>query len=243
IALRRNWRGVIAASTVAIAANLMAIAALGFDCVENYYLKVGPFVASRYSSNEVNYSSWTLGKRLFVGFGDNFWVPPLWPSMSLALVLTYFIPIAVLYFGIRLALRGRCFDTAFGLLVGVGILISPIAWTYYLTLAMIPIAIIARRLWVIGYPRRISYLAFCLWLLLSIAGATYSYVARLFANHTTSEGVPIVPVSAGLVTLTPAVALIGLLWLIWRLDNVKAPPHDQIIVSTDEAGGQGFRYS
>src|SRR5262249_20722017 len=44
LALRRRWNGVIAAASVLVAANLLAMAVLGLGCVKNYYLEVGPQV-------------------------------------------------------------------------------------------------------------------------------------------------------------------------------------------------------
>ena len=235
LALRRKWNGVIAAFAVAAAANLLAMAVFGINPVKNYYLKVGPQVASIYFSHDINYSTWTIGRRLFAGIGYNFWAPPLWSTASLALLFTYLTPAIVLLLGLRVALKAKSFDTSFGLLVGVGILVSPIAWTHYLMLAAIPIVIIARRLQAIRYPRRMSYLAFCLWLLLSIVGATYSYVVGLFASQTTPDGTPIVPFMAGALTLIPAVALLGLLWIVWLSDwtpclrsSSRATPDSQL---------------
>jgi hypothetical protein len=165
LALRRKWRSVIAASVVAITANLLAMAVIGADRLKDYYFKVGPLVASIYRSHDGNYSAWTLGERLFAGFGYHFSAPPLWASTFMAQLCAYVIPLAVLLFGLWLALRARRFDTAFGLLVGVGILVNPIAWTHYLILASIPVVITVSRLRVLGIPRKMSYLTLGLCLL------------------------------------------------------------------------------
>jgi len=226
LALRRKWNGVIAAASVVIAANLLAMVVLGIDCVKNYYLEVGPQVASIYLSHDTNFSTWTLGRRLFAGFGYNFWAPPLWSSTSLTLLFTYLTPAIVFLLGLRIALKARNFDTSFGLLVGVGILVGPIAWSHYLMLASIPIAIIARRLWEMGYPRKLSYAAFGLWLPVSFVGASYSFITTLFAGHSTREGIPIVPFAVAMMTLIPAVALLGLLWIVWRSDEIKLTQDD-----------------
>jgi hypothetical protein len=226
-ALRRQWKAVSAAALVACAANLLAMAVIGYESVKGYYLKVGPLVGAIYRLHDTNYSTWTIGQRLFADFGYNVFIQPPWPSTLMASLFTYLVPTAVLLLGFWLASRAENFDTAFGLLIGVAILISPIAWTHYLTLAVIPLAIIARRLHALGWPRQRSYLAFCLWLFLSLAGAAYSTVTTLFASQVTSEGTPIVPFVVGLLTLMPATALIGSLWLVWRLDDIKLPQHCQ----------------
>jgi len=243
LALRRKWSVVFSAGAVVVAANLLAAGVLGTNCVKYYYLEVCPLLASIYRSHDVNYSSWTIGERFFAEFGKNFVAPPLFSSAYLAWLFTYLIPAAVLLLGLRLALKVEHFDTAFGLLVGVAILVSPIAWTHYLILISIPMMIIAQRLWLLGLPRRMSYLVFCLWLLISIAGTAYSYIARLVISHITPGGFPVVTFVAGLVTLIPAVALSGLLWIVWRLDHVKTPQNDEVTVLTLEVEGRGLRYT
>lgn len=218
LALRRKWNGVMAAATVVVTANLLAMFVIGADRLWDYYFKVGPSVTSIYRSWDSNYSAWTWGGRLFAGSGYHFSAPPLWASTPLAQFCTYAIPVAVLLLGLGLALRARRFDTAFGLLVGTGILVSPVAWPHYLIFVSIPLVIIARRLWVMGFPRELSYLTLGLCMLLSLTGNFLADGARLFASRTTPEGIPVVPFTAAALTLTPAVALLGLLWLICRLD-------------------------
>jgi hypothetical protein len=220
LALRCKWNGVIAAASVVIMANLLVMAVIGFDSVKDYYFRVGPQVASIYRVHDVNYSVWTLGERLFGGFGVNFHASPLWPSPILAWLLTFLLPAVILQSGLWLALRARNFDTAFGLLVGVSVLVSPIAWTHYLTLVSIPLLVMARQLLVIGSPRRVVVKVFSLFLLLSVAGGAYSYATTLLASHTFQDGGPVVSFMAGLITLVPAAALIWLLLILWRLDNV-----------------------
>lgn len=226
--LRRKWDGALAAGTVVIAANLLAMAVLGVDRMKEYYFKIGPAVASIYRSHDVNFSTWTFSQRLFAGTGYNFVSPPLWASPSLARLCLWFAPATVLLLGLWLALKARDFDTSFGLLTGASILLNPIAWAHYLILASIPIMIIARKLQVERFPRRITHLAFTLWLMLSIAGTTYSYAAMRFAAKTAPNGLMVVPFAAGLLTLFPVAALAGLLWLVWRLDGIELSQDNKV---------------
>lgn len=219
LALRRRWRGVGAALGVAIAANLLAMAGLGFTVVKDYYLKVGPAVAAFYRLHDTNYSTWTIGSRLFADFGYNVSISSLWSSVLLTELCTYLLPIVVLLGGLWIATKAQEFDTAFGLLVGVGILVSPIAWTHYMMLAVVPIMVVARRLWARGCPKQPTYLAFCLCLLLSIPGLAYTRVVIWFTNQPTSRGIPIAPFAAGFLTLAPTAALSILLWSLWRTDQ------------------------
>jgi Glycosyltransferase family 87 len=228
LALRRRWTAVGAAALTALAANLAAMPLIGFESVKAYYLKVGPALASYYRSHDTNFSAWTLGRRLFAGFGNNFHSSPLLASELLAAVFTILAPAAVLLLGLRAAWKSKNFDTAFGILTGVGILVGPIAWTHYLILALIPMAIVARRLSAMGWPRRMTYQAFCFLAPLSLAQAAYSSAIGLLAANANLNGAPSVPFAAGLITLVPAAALVGMLWLLWRLDGVEFLQHNRI---------------
>lgn len=221
----------MAVGATTLAAHLVAATVIGFDYVRDYYLKIGPLLASIYREHDSNFSVWTCGARLFAGGGENFWAPPLWPSASLAQAFTFFAPIAVLSAALLLAFKARSFDTSFGLLVCAGILVSPIAWTHYLMLASIPMAIFARRLWAIGLPRRMAYPAFGLLFALSLTQSSFAIAACSFANDVTPDGLPIVPFAAGLITLIPAAALTSLLLALWRSDYMKSPEDGQQAMS------------
>ncbi|MGH9939095.1 MAG: glycosyltransferase family 87 protein, partial [Blastocatellia bacterium] len=123
LALRRGWRGVLAAGAVMATTHLLVGVVAGFNCVKDYYVKIGPLLASFYRPHDSNFSAWTWGHRLFVGGGENISAPPLWSSVALAHLFTYVAPLAILAFGMWLALRAKRFDTAFGALVCVAILV------------------------------------------------------------------------------------------------------------------------
>src|SRR5262249_43140701 len=148
------------------------------------------------------------GERFFAAYGYNIWVAPLWPSPTFAQWLTYFLPLLVIVIGVWLAGKAENVQTSFALLVCVGILVSPIAWSHYTILTVIPLALVVRWLWQNEWPRTMTYTAFGLWFLLMIPGTTLSYIAQLFASRTTVDGTPIVPFAAGLITLLPSVGLI-----------------------------------
>ncbi len=221
--VRRCWRGVLSAGAVAALANLLAVAVLGWDCVRDYYLKIGPSVGALYRLHDTNYSTWTIGQRLFADFGYNLSLSSPWPSPFLAQLTTVLIPLAVLAGALWLARKATHFDTAFALLTGVSILVSPIAWTHYLLLAVVPLAVLLRRLQTEGWPRRESYAAFCCTLLFSLPVTMYSNLSVLFARGATADGTPIVPFAAGWFTLMPGIALSGLLYLLWRTERQRAP--------------------
>lgn len=142
LGLRRIWSGVISAGAVVLIANLLATATIGYDCVKDYYLKVSPLVASIYRVQDINFSLWTVGERLFSGIGFNvwsppLWSPPLWDSPTLARACTFVVPVVFLLYGLWLASKAQDRDVAFGLLIGGGILVSPIVWSHNMILALI----------------------------------------------------------------------------------------------------------
>jgi hypothetical protein len=218
LVLRRRWRGVIAYGVVWSAAHLIAVAVTGLDSVRDYYLKIGPQLASYYRPHDSNFSAWTWGHRLFIGGGENFIAQPLWPSDLLAKFFIPVIPALILAAGLWLAGRAKQFDTSFGILVCVAVLVSPIAWTHYLMFASIPILIIARRLRMMDWPRKLTVLAFVLWLSLSMSQAVYAVAALMLGYRVTADGVTVVSFPVWLLTMFPAFALCALSWVVWRSD-------------------------
>lgn len=226
LALRRQWRSVGAASAVVVSANLLCMAVMGVSVVTDYYLKVGPLNAKLWRPAEWNCSSWAWGIRLFEGAGFSYQLSPWWPAPALALIATYLFPLLVLSVGIALAWRAASFDTAFSLLAVVSILVSPIAWYFYLLLGGIPIVVLARRLAVMRWPAEASVLALGFWLLMSIKPGIYDQLAKSFVTEPVVQSRLPVPFAAGLLTLMPITALVCLLWLVWRTDLVQTPTHN-----------------
>jgi hypothetical protein len=181
-------------------------------------LKIGPQLASYYRPHDSNFSAWTWGHRLFIGGGENFIAQPLWPSDLLAKFFIPVIPALILAAGLWLAGRAKQFDTSFGILVCVAVLVSPIAWTHYLMFASIPILIIARRLRMMDWPRKLTVLAFVLWLSLSMSQAVYAVAALMLGYRVTADGVTVVSFPVWLLTMFPAFALCALSWVVWRSD-------------------------
>ncbi|OGO42278.1 MAG: hypothetical protein A2Z04_05845 [Chloroflexi bacterium RBG_16_57_9] len=223
--LRRNWRAAGAAIAVPVLANFAAGWLMGFDKVADYYLKIGSSVWAIYRAYAYNFSLWSVGWRLFEGTGSPVFhaaeAPPLVTLPMAAQMVSYALPLALLVFGLVLATRARSFDTAFGLLICVSILVSPLAWSHYLTLAAIPAVIVARRLFALDWPRRETYLAAMIALSLSSPSVGLNRMALLFAVEEPVLGnAGIVPFAASLITLIPAVALLGLFWLVWHSESV-----------------------
>src|SRR5262249_43207403 len=112
------------------------------------------------------------------------------------------------------------FDTSFGLMVIIGILVNPIAWSHYLVLAAIPMTIVAHRLYRDGFPKFRCYWFIGIWLMFSSVIGAYIYVRveKLVSSKIMTDGIPILPFAAGLLTLIPALGLAALSWMLWRSD-------------------------
>jgi hypothetical protein len=217
--LRRRWRTAVTACGLVLAANFLAAAILGVAPIKHYYLQVGPQVATIYRTDDYNYSTWTFGSRLFRGSGVEFSVPPLWPSEALARGCDWMFPLLVLSGGLFIARRARQTDTALGIIIGISILVSPTAWVYNLVLAILPILILLRRLKRLQYPRKLCYLTILL-LLTPVLGSVVYRSLGLLTETTTSERLRALPFAVSVFTLAPAVCLIGLMALLWKLDDV-----------------------
>jgi hypothetical protein len=227
LVLRRQWRAVGAAVTVALIMNLAAGLVLGLDRVLYYYLHASSAVFPFWRSYERNFSLWTIGWRFFEGMGlgpnDNgMKAPPLLASPALAPIVSYGLPLAFLALTLVLALRARHFDTAFGMLTCTAILISPVAWGHYLVLATLPLLIAGRRLCALRFPRRETWFGLVLAILLLMIPryATLHKVALLVAGNPSAQDPQIaIPFVASMVSLLPAAGIVGLWWLCWRLDS------------------------
>lgn len=228
---RRRWRGVIAAGGVAIAAQVAAGATIGFGTVADYYLDVGPFVSSFYRDAHYNFSAWTFGARLFAGT-DGIAAMPLWNAPALAQWSAWVAPLFILLAGLALALRAKSFDTAFAVLVCAGLLANPVMWLHYLSLAAIPAAIAMHRLWKAGFPRKATLAALACWFLLSFPFyLVEGVIRRFFVVAITPDGKWIIPFAAGLLTLMPAIAVTGWMWLVWQSERI-APDRSRIDADT-----------
>jgi hypothetical protein len=223
LALRRRWRGVLAAGGVFAAAHLLAAVVHGWAMVKDYYLVVGPQVSALYRTHDANFSLWTVGTRLFAEAGFNFVSLPLWPAPALAKALTVLVPLAALLLILRLAWRAQRFGTAFALLVGAGVMLNPIGWTHYFILLAFALSLIVQRLRALEWPRGLTYRLLLLLWPLSVTQSSFGIVAKQFAVGTNADGLALVPGWAALVTMASAVAVSGLLWLLVVLERATAP--------------------
>jgi hypothetical protein len=200
---------------------------MGFGVVADYYTRVGATVAPLYRAHEANFSAWSVGWRLFEGVSSpivsSLTAPPLIHSPLAARVVAYALPALVLAVALLLALKAKSFDTSFAILVCASVLVSPIAWSHYLLLTAIAAVVTLRRLVSRGCAVWLRRVAVVVGLLLFVPRLEMMRVVRAFAvNPAAPDEVVTVPFAAGLLTLIPAAATLGLMWLAWKSESVEA---------------------
>jgi len=225
LVLRKKWRATGAAGAVLVAANGIIALLVGPQTVADYYVKVGPFVSTLYRSYSENFSLWTVGWRVFVGTGSPVLIgmnaPPLVGAPNLACYSAIILPVILLTFGVFLAMRTSTFDTSFGIMTCVSLLIAPITWSHYLILAVIPMAIVMRHLFVLDLPMKETNLAILLGLLFCIPQTFLNDVMLMFADRSLAgAGSLTVPFAVTIISLIPAAAILGLICLLRRVDQI-----------------------
>jgi hypothetical protein len=219
--VKRRWRAAAAVGATAAAAYGGAALLIGADHFADYFRQVGG-VAALYRHNGGNISLWSVGYRLFEGTRGEVEVLPLFFSPALARIFSFALPAAALVVALVAARRAAKFDTAFALLAGVSLLVNPVAWTHYLVLAALPLAVAARRLSVGKRTRPQVYLAALTALLLLVSRPNADHLLRQFAFRPAASP-PVLTVAAlpGLLPLIPVAGLLCLLWLVWRFEEAS----------------------
>jgi hypothetical protein len=217
--LERRWRAAAAVAATAAAAYGGAALLVGAGHFADYFRQVGG-VAALYRHNGGNISFWSFGYRLFEGTRGEVEVLPFFYSPALARLTSFALPAAALAVALVAARRAAEFDTAFALLGGVSLLVNPVAWTHYLVLAALPLAVAARRLFTPDRSRPQVYLAALTALLLLVSRLNADHFLRQFAfRPAASPQVLTVAALPGLLTLIPVAGLLSLLWLVWRSES------------------------
>jgi hypothetical protein len=220
--LRRNWHALAAASLVISGGYLLAGAVLGLPAVSSYVTEVLPAVSAFYRSAWGNFSVSSLAWRLFQGTEDSGIIiaPPLIPSLSAARVGAIVLPLLLLALvSLAVQLRGDL-DVAWSLLVIASILVSPLAWSYYLVLAAIPAAHVIAWLGRNHLPSAETNRALVVAILLLLPWlelATMLALAVVTARRTLT-----LPFALAQLPLMPAVGLGALAWLVARLGGPGA---------------------
>jgi hypothetical protein len=222
--LRKKLQALAAAGVAWTALNATAGLLVGWEQLVYYYTQVGRQVEPLYHAHERNFSIWSLGFRLFEGTSSpvvtGIEAPALFNAPALAPYASALLVLAALALGLVLACRVRHFDSAFAVLVCLSLLVNPLAWSHSLVLALLPLAIVLGSIGKADLSREEAYLSIGIGLLLFTATGLRALIC-VFGGQKPAEGESLlVPFGVSMITLLPAVAVIGLLWLAWRVDRV-----------------------
>jgi hypothetical protein len=144
---RKRFMAAASAAGVFVAANLAALCAMGSGPFLHYYLHVGGEVSAFYRSDVYNFSIWSVGWRLFAGtntavatpFGLQ--APPLIHAPAVAPIASAACAVTLFLLSLWAALRLKQFEASFALLICVGIVLNPVAWVFYLMMALVPFSL------------------------------------------------------------------------------------------------------
>jgi hypothetical protein len=228
---KKQWKASIAAISVVTLTHLAAAMTMGTANIWYYYLNSGDWVYPLYRAHNQNFSSWSIGWRIFEGTGSPVLVsavsPPLINAPELAHYVSVAIPLGVLAISLLLAIKVHGDSQAFGIMVGASILISPIAWIHYFTLATIPIAIAMRGFYNghIKPPYMIIIAA-----LLLFPSTTYLKFIAYFAQYPFVEGQDLIlPSGTALFSVLPTVIILCLSFLLYFMKRNQTSSDNELI--------------
>jgi hypothetical protein len=215
--LWKDGYAVAGAVLVIIMGYVTAALVVGLDTLVHYLVAVLPLVTRFYREYLGNISLSSIGWRLFAGsVVEGIVAPPLIHSMALASIVAVLLPCLVLLTACIALWKRRSLEVSFGVMIGVGVLISPISWRHYLVLTLIPAAQVVHWLIRHHFPPKETNLA------LIVAGLLFVDWGMLFTwvsgNIPVVEGRIVVPFSLSLLTLMPAVAVGALACLLASLE-------------------------
>ncbi|MFN0123163.1 MAG: glycosyltransferase family 87 protein [Blastocatellia bacterium] len=235
--LRRNWRAAIAAGTTALGANTVALLVIGVAPFRKYFTSTSAMVFALYRAQEGNFSAWSLGWRIFEGTHDRGYMgmvaPPLHASATLAVIVSAAIPVLILLVSLWLAWRTESLDHAYALMICACILVSPVAWSHYLLLTLLALAIVFRQLLRLSraglHDRKIYGLALLTGALLFLPRLEVRRLIYLLETHRTfndaGDVAHHVSFAAALISMYPMAGLLSLMWLLWIMaQKEKAGP-------------------
>ncbi len=217
LVLRRQWRAAATAAGIILGSNLLAVAVMGWNVVLEYYFRAAPMVASHYRSYYTNRSILSIGWRVFEGTSSlvpfGYQAPPLFNAPQLAPILGYSLVFGVLLCGLWVTRKMPDFDSAFGCMVCVSLLVSPILWSVYFCMLLIPIQITIRNLQSTGYPRRLVFWGILTGFGLLITDLSLAEALERFAVHENGRMGGIVPFGPMLISLLPTALVLSCLFL------------------------------
>ncbi|MGQ9493019.1 MAG: glycosyltransferase family 87 protein [Anaerolineae bacterium] len=226
--LWKNWRALAGAVLVILAGYMAAGLVVGWGTLIRYFITVLPLVSRLYRAYVWNISIASIGWRLFDGTGssvlEGLVAPPVIHCTTAASIVAILLPGLVLLATLVALWKQRSLVVSFGIMMCVSILVSPISWSHYIVLAVIPAAQVAH--WLIQHhlpSMETNWALFVAGLLIVDWRRLAIYLA---GPRPAVEGGIMVPFGLALLTLMPAVAvaaLAGLLLFLVQRDSDSFP--------------------
>lgn len=210
-AWKRQWRVVFAASAALVLMHIAA-ACVSPRALATYYASVAPHANADYSASDLNISVWAIGQRFFGGLYSQATVntvtaPPFVDRPAFAQRASAVLALATFLIFLRVASTRRDETDGFLVLLCASTVLNPIAWEIYLSLLLLPLAVVGFRLAERSWPPRPT---------LALAGLVlFVIVLKAPRELVLGEG-PERPVSAvrALVSAVPLFCPIAAAWLI-----------------------------
>jgi hypothetical protein len=224
--LKRDWRTVMSTTVSFVGFNLISAVIIGFGPVVQFYTKVTSDTFSYYRGYAFNYSSWSIGWRLFHGTGsplsEAFSSPPLIYSPDLAAVISFLVPLIILIAGLIWACKVKEPDIAFSVMICVSVVVSPISWLDYHTMLAIPISVAIRWLVKRDYPTSGTLLLMTLLLLQFFGNERIPSFMAILGGYRITDGAngSQIPFMVSMLNWIPILEVIGLSWLLVHLSRI-----------------------
>ena len=170
---RRRWQAMVGLAITGAATGMATIVLVGPVSVVRYLTYVLPVATQYYARDVANLSLSTFPIRLLLGAefppgpDPQLHFAPLVNSPALAVALRIVVICVVVAVSV-LATRHLTFESALGCSICLSIVASPTAWPHYLTLELLPIAILIAFLRRQFWPRTATLNTFGLMLLLAV---------------------------------------------------------------------------
>jgi hypothetical protein len=195
----------------------LTIITVGLEPIMYYFQEVGTTVESLYRGAAPNFSIWSIGWRFFSGTEtqalNTIEAPPFLEVQSLAPFISLLLLLIMLTLGFILANRSKQVDSSFAILICVSVLASPVTWSHYLVLLLLPMAVVSKYLVINRMPTGQS-LFFVLICFLFLIPRQFLFEFIQHFNISPPEVDQIfVPFSASLLTLLPMATTIILMFL------------------------------
>lgn len=230
---RRDYRAVVGTLAINVVGYLLVGWIIGIDRIVTYFGEVLPLVGRMYRVYHQNVSVWTLGSRLFHGTvmqdrDADILIPPLFVSEPLAWLVGLAMPAGLLLLTALMIRRHIQHERAIAVAICLSVVVSPVSWSHYHVLLLLPMAHIAAWLRSRQFPpveRRLALIG-CALLLLGLVDWTKValLIADLLPRTGSSQSMPTI---VSVVTMWPTFATVYLGWLVLRLrPDLKQPPRD-----------------